>query len=704
MAVLGKIRSQGVILILVIALALFAFIVQGALTSTAKDQDEAIGYVGDREINRDSFMRQVETVQQRRGPNGTTVQAVNSVWDQEVRNAVLAEQIEAAGIEVTDERVAEMIKDAYRNNPEFQNEDGTFSEGRFKTFVETFEENNAVAWNNYVEQMALSAQQEQFFNLLKSGVIGTNLDGETEYRLANDKRSFQYVQLPYSSIADSSIEITAADIKEYINKHESQFKSEAQRDVVYALFKDEASSEDRDEIKRKLELRKAADDSNYNVNTNQKETIEAFKDAADKQNYVNRFSDLPYNEDFVMIDQLSTSARAAAGDLSVGKVFGPYEDGEYMKLSLVEEKKTIMDSVYNRHILVAYQGAQRSTATRTKEEAKATADSIFDLIQQSKSKFDSKFDYFKENNEIAKGEDLGWYMYSGNSRGLAKGYSDFLYSNDEGTVGIAESSFGYHIIRIDEATSPKDLVKLATIATKVSSSKKTGKQLFTKAVKFQKSAGEGSDFTKLAEEYQVSTTPVKGLKELDENLPGIKTNRSIVKWAFNEEREEGDVERFETAEGYVIIKLQKIKEKGMMTTQQASATVTPILRKERKAAMLMDKVSSSDLQTIATENSQTVKTASLVDRKNPTLPGAGSEPRVVGVAFGLEQGETSRAIKGDNGIYMIKVTGIDAAPDLQSYASSAKEVVNRTANQATSKLVEALKKSTEIEDNRAVFY
>jgi peptidylprolyl isomerase/peptidyl-prolyl cis-trans isomerase D len=703
MAVLGKIRSQGAILILVIALALFAFIIQGALTSTGKSQDDAIGTVGGREINREAFMRQVENVQQQRGPNGTTVQAVNTVWDQEVRNAVLAGQIEAAGIEVTDERVAEMIKDAYRNNPQFTNEDGTFSEGRFKAFVENFEKENPVLWNNYVEQTALRAQQEQFFNLLKSGVVGTNLEGETEYRLANDKRTFKFVQLPYSSIADSAVEVSKSDIKNYMQKHEDKYQSEAQRDIVYALFKDEASSEDKAELRRKLELRKSTDDSNFNVNTNQKETIKSLADADDKQNYVNRFSDVPYNEDFILIDQLSQAAQIAGGDLEIGTVFGPYEDTGFMKLSLVEDRKTIMDSVKNRHILVAYQGAQRSTATRSKDEAKKLADSIFDIIGQSKSDFDTQFEYFKENTEVAKGEDLGWVVYSGNARGFAEGFRNFLYAKDEGTIGIAESTFGYHIIRIDETADPKDMVQLATIANKISSSKATGKKLFTQAVKFQKAATDG-DFEELAKEYEVKTTPVKSLKAMDETLPGLKSNRSIVKWAFNPENEVGDIERFETSEGYIVVKLTDSKEAGMMSVEQASATVTPILRKEKKAELLKAKIEGTDLQSIASENATSVRTATNVDRKNPTLPGAPSEPRVIGTAFGLEINDVSKPIVGEEGVYIIQLTGIENAPDLQNYKSNANQIANRTANQATSKLVEALKESIEIEDNRSVFY
>lgn len=703
MAVLGKIRNQGVILILVIALALFAFIIQGVLTSNGQKQDDAVGYIGDTEIDRESFARKVENASQNRGANFSQIQAVNSVWDQEVRNAVLAQQIEAAGIKVTDEKVAELVKANYKSNPQFQNEDGSFNESQFKSFVQNIQQVNGAGWNDFITGTATNAQQEQFFNLLKSGLIATNADGEMEYRMENDNRTFSYVNIPYTTIADSLVEVTSSEISDYVNKHKDQFKVEAQRNIEFVLFEDKASQEDKDSYKSDLS-KLLSEQTLRNLNTKNDYTVPAITEAEDLNAYVAQNSDLPYDNRYVMVSNLPAAAKAVA-NVEEGSTFGPYEDGEYMKLSLVEDKKVINDSVNNRHILIAYQGAQRAdpSITRNKEAAKKTADSIFNLIGQSKSKFDSKFEYFKENKEVANGQDIGWVVYSGNARNYAAGFTKFLYENEEGTVGIAESAFGYHIIRIDEVAAPKDAIKLATVAKKVIASKKTGKELFTKTVKFQKAAKDG-DFVALAKENGVTSTPVNNLKPLDETLPTIGKNRRIIQWAFNEDRSEGDIERFETSRGYVVVKLNKKSAAGNMSSEEASAKVAPILRKEKKAKLIMDKINASEVSEIANNQSQAMKTAASVNRKNPTIPGVGEEPLVVGTAFGLDQGATSKPIAGDNGVFVIKVTAIETAPDLQNYTSNANTIVTQAANQSTSKLVEALKKSVEIEDNRAVFY
>ncbi|MFT4839093.1 MAG: peptidyl-prolyl cis-trans isomerase D, partial [Nonlabens sp.] len=340
MAILGKIRNQGVILILVIALALFAFIIQGVLTSGGQKQSDAVGYVGDAEIDRENFARKVENASQRGGANVSQLQAVNSIWDQEVRNAVLDQQIMAAGIQVTDEKVAELVKANYKSNPQFQNADGSFSEAAFKAEVDRIDPS---VWNDYVLDIAANARQEQFFNLLKSGLIATNADGEMEYRMENDKRSFTYVNIPYNTIADDLVEITKSEIDTYVDQHKNQFKVAAQRDIEFALFEDNASPADKEALKSDLN-KLLATQTLRNLSTNKDYTIPAITDATNLNAYVAQNSDLPYNNRYTITSNLPAAAMAIAS-LEKGQTFGPYEDGEYMKLSLVENKKVINDSV-----------------------------------------------------------------------------------------------------------------------------------------------------------------------------------------------------------------------------------------------------------------------------------------------------------------------------------------------------------------------
>ncbi|SCY44542.1 peptidylprolyl isomerase/peptidyl-prolyl cis-trans isomerase D [Nonlabens sp. Hel1_33_55] len=705
MAILGKIRSQGVILIIIIALALFAFIIgdlirQGSFTS--EDQN-VIGYVGDTELDRQQFTRQVEaSMNQRAGMS--TIQAVNGVWEQQVRDAVLKQQIDEAGIQVTDEEVSNYMKAAYARFPQFQDENGQFSDALFAQYVNQAATQNPQGWAQDLASAENQVRQQKLFTLLKSGVIGTRTDGEFAYRLENDKRDFQYVNIPYSSISDSAVEIIKSDIKDYIKKNEKQFQADAQRDIEYVLFEDKASTEDVTAINKELSSLIGSKANQYNEQTKKTESVAGLRDTQNTELFINANSDLPYSNRYTMVSSLTPSQRELT-NLSVGEIYGPYNDGEFAKISKIEDKKTINDSVKNRHILVSFAGASRagSDVTRDKAAAKKMADSILGTIGQSKDNYDEKYEYYQENEPQILAQDLGWVVYSGNAAQFAPGYTKFLYANNEGTVGVAESDFGYHVIRIDETAGAGEAIKLATVAKRVNASKSTSKSLYTKTQKFQQAA-ESGDFDELAKEYEVTATPVRNLKALDESLPALGRNRDIVKWSFNNDREVGDVERFETTQGYVVVKLSRVSEEGLMTVEEASPKVTPILRNKKKAEMIKAKINSTDLNTIATNQKQQVSTANAVNRMSPVLAGVGQEPKVVGTAFGLKEGQTSAPIAGDKGVFVIKLTGIDNAPDLDNYTNDSRTVAQRTANQSTSALVEALKKATKIEDKRSVFY
>lgn len=707
MAVLNKIRSKGVFLIIIIALALFAFILgdllkQGSFTGANTD---VIGVIGDTEVKREPFVRQIQNfVQSRQGMS--EVQAAEQLWTQEINNAILNNQVDAAGIEVSDEAVRNYIEVMYSQYPQFQDNNGAFSQAKLFEFIENLKENDPSRyklWQQDVNDAANKVKQLQFFTLLKSGMVGTNAAGKLEYHLENDNRNFSFVNIPYTSIPDADVNVSKEEIKAYIKEREKQYQTVAQRDIIYAFFEDKPSQVDTDEIKRNLE-QLITDTKVLNKNTNNEELRVGLRNTKEPIQFANENSDIAGTADFIEEKTLSDSAQALK-NVPLDSLYGPYEDNGYLKASRVVARSVVMDSVKNRHILVAYAGAERAAPgiTRTRDEAEKLADSIFKNIEANKTSFQKEFDYFKTNTELAKSEDIGWVVKSGNASGFAKGFTDFLFSSDVNTIGVAESTFGFHIISIDESRAPLKTIKLATVAKKIESSKATGKQLFNTVQKFEAAVQKGN-FDAVAKKYKVTPTPVNALKVLDETLPGIGTNRPIVKWAFDEETNLNDIKRFEVAQGYVVAKVTKASEAGLMSVEEASATVTPILRNKKKAAIIIAKIKSGDLQAIASANGVAVQEAIAVNRKNPTIPGAGNEPKVVGTAFGTALNKTSKPVAGEAGVFVVKTTAIENAPDIKNYQGAAKEAATRMANQSTSLLLEALKKNVDIKDNRSKFY
>ena len=151
----------------------------------------------------------------------------------------------------------------------------------------------------------------------------------------------------------------------------------------------------------------------------------------------------------------------------------------------------------------------------------------------------------------------------------------------------------------------------------------------------------------------------------------------------------------------MIVQLVAQHEEGLMSVGDATAKVLPLIRKEKKAKMIRDRVSAKTLEDLAAAENTTVRSASAINMKSPTISGAGREPLVVGAAFGLKEGETSKLIDGDKGVYMVQVTKVTPAVELDSYQAAANRVEQQKINVVNSKLYNALKEAAEIEDNRA---
>ncbi len=175
----------------------------------------------------------------------------------------------------------------------------------------------------------------------------------------------------------------------------------------------------------------------------------------------------------------------------------------------------------------------------------------------------------------------------------------------------------------------------------------------------------------------------------------------MVTWAFKEDTEVGSVKQFDVPGGYVIAQLTNKREAGLMNTEDASVTALPAIRKEKKAELIKARVSATTLEDVAAAENQTVKTALAINMKNPTISGAGNEPLVVGTAFGLNEGDTSGLIEGANGVYMIQVTKATPAADLDNYQAFANQVGTAKLNTVNTRLYNALKEASDIEDNRA---
>ncbi|PVW17317.1 peptidylprolyl isomerase [Marixanthomonas spongiae] len=698
MAILNSIRKRGIFLILIIALALFAFILSDVLTKGSgigKDQD-TVAIVNGNEISRQDFMQQVETAQRNLGPNATTAQAMNMVWERELRNTLLSEQYEELGLTVEKEQLNNAMRTSLANNPTFQNELGEYDEGLVQQYVASIKNNPQLygQWQDYIKNIKEAALQDMYINLVKGGLTTTLAEAEQQYHFENDKINIQFARVPYTKIPDEEVPVSDEEIKQYIKEHKSEYEVDKQIDIQYVSISEEASKEDIEEANANVAAL-------LNDREEYGETVKGFKNTDDNEAFVNEYSDQGYTDRWYFKNDLPEPLADTIPSMNEGDIYGPYQVGATLNLSKVIAVEQLPDSVKSRHILIRYAGLQTAPqdVTRTKEEAKKLADSLSKAINKDKSKFEALAAEFSEDNSNKDdGGDLG---YVGPGR-MVPEFNDFIFDNNEGTVGVVETNFGYHVAQVLEQKNKQRAVKIATVIKTIEPSENTINDTFSKATNFEVAAKEG-DFSEVAKEQGLTVRPVNKIGELDANIPGVGNNRSLITWGFEEETEVGDVKRFNVPGGYVIAQLTRKSPKGLMSVSEASATVTPIIRKQKKAEKIKAGISGTTVQDMANSQNVQVQTATAVTMANPTIPGAGSEPKVVGAAFGKEAGETTGLIAGETGVFKVRVLAVNKAPELDNYASYVNQL-NAKNGAVNNQVYQALKKKADIEDNRANFY
>ena len=213
MAILGKIRQQSIILILVIGMALFAFVISGVFDGNSSNNvpTDPIAIINEEEIDVTLFTQMVE--QTERAYNYSTLQSVNLVWNQAVRNTIFEQEFQKLGIDAGKDQLEQIISsdDAVVNNPSFQNDAGFFDFGIFTDYISQMRIQNPAAYENWKAQeksIIGVAKQIIYLDLIKSSSGGvTEAEAKTWYHFENDNINIEYVQIPFDIIPDSLVNI-----------------------------------------------------------------------------------------------------------------------------------------------------------------------------------------------------------------------------------------------------------------------------------------------------------------------------------------------------------------------------------------------------------------------------------------------------------------------------------------------------------------
>ncbi len=708
MAVLNKIRQRSVFLIVIIAMALFAFVFVDVIDGggfTSNKEQNTVGTINGNDIPRNDFLNKVENALRNMGANATNLQAANAVWNNEVRANLFREQFEKLGLQISDEQLQNALAQNLSGNPTFSNEAGIYDPLKVQEYLADVRENAPEQYAQFVDfekTISQNAIEQTYYSLIRAGLTATIFEGKQEYKLENDKVDVEFVHIPFSSIPDEEIQVSDKDIEDYIKRNAQKYEVEAAVDFQYVLFAETPSEEDEATIENEINALLQSQ-IKYNSISGLNDTLPSFQEATDIVSFVSQHSEGQFTDRWVFKNQLPPDVADTLYNLNKGEVYGPFKTQGRYNLAKVIDIRQMADSVKTKHIMISWDGLETAGSTsRTQEEAKTLADSLLNVAKRDASKFEDLAVQFSDDPGVEENKgDLG-YLTPGSVS--IKEFNDFAFDNDEGDMEIVETELGFFIIKIEEQKNIQKAIKVAYVVKSVQPSEQTLNQTFTEATRFESKA-LSTDFISAAKEDDISDVrPVNRVGELEENIPGIGSNREIVKWAFEKETNVGDIKRFNVNNGYAIVQLTNKNPKGLMPISEATAQVTPLVRNEKKAKQIIENNKVTTLEELASANNVEVKRANALNRKSPLIPDAGTEPKVVGTAFGLNQGQTSGLIEGKNGVYMVrKLSAIEAA-QREDFSSYITQINNRRASNINASVFNALKKKAKIEDRRTNLY
>ena len=298
--------------------------------------------------------------------------------------------------------------------------------------------------------------------------------------------------------------------------------------------------------------------------------------------------------------------------------------------------------------------------------------------------------------------DLGWF----NDGTMVYTFNEFVQDNKVGTVGMVETPFGFHIIKVTGRNEATPKARIAVVAHEITASTATYQNVFAEANRFVTENTTAEEFNKAVEEQGLNKRTYPTLRTTSNYIAGISNPRQIVRWAFDENTKVGDMSSiFDLDDMYVIAVLTKSVPEGFVPEEDIAERYEFVIKKEKKGAMLAEqaKAYGTDYQKMI-DNLKGEKTTVDVTFEGRGFGNFGVEDKVIGTVMGMKEGEVSEPIVGGNGLYVVKVVK-ETPATTTDYTNIIKEQRSKYTNQILNNSVySALKDRVKIEDNSLLFY
>ena len=702
MAILGNLRKNSFVLIAVIGMALFAFVIAGVFDGSGFQSPDPIGKVNGEELSINDFRNQMDVL--KKSYNFNDLQALTTAWDESIRSKLLEQQIDELGLGSSTDHLEYFLSQSpsFNSDQRFLNDAGFFDINKFSNFIAELKEINPesyVQWSNQEKQFNDQIKVNTYLNLVASGLNSTFFEGRNLYERSNSIADISFVKIPYSTINDSLVSVSNSEVSKYIKDNPEDFEQKSTRDINYVIFSESPSAQDESDLRNKMN-NLLNERSEYNQVSKLNETLPGFLSTGDLEFFLSENSDIPYDSIYRPKGFYSSDHAQMIFNLENNNTYGPYIDGDFLKISKMINKKS-NGNVRASHILISYNSAQGASPqiTRTKDEARNEANRILKLARSNSDSFSSYALEFSDGPSKTNGGDLGFFQEGT----MVKPFNDYVFSNRVGRIGLVETDFGFHVIKV---VAKEDVVLVGTLALKNIPSERTSDSIFNIASKFEIDLADTSDINKTANNLDFEVKNLTSIGELDHDLPNMTSQRRLVQWLFEPETNVNDYRRFDLSSGgYVIVQLTEKNQEGLMSPGLASLSVLPILKNKKKAKIIIkENKSFNTLEELASNNGLEIQNVSALNQSTPIVAQAGFEPKVIGNAFRLDIEGTSSLFEGETGVYMIKLNSFKSAEETENYSAFENQLTNKLRTNLDFNLVQSLKKSANISDNRSEYY
>ena len=677
MASLNTLRTKfGIVLSIVIAGALLAFILSLKTEMGFSGNDPRVGVIDGEKINYSEYYNQYEQVKAQSGAQESNEQQsamlANAAWQALIGKYVLTPGFDKMGLRVTEPERMSMVSGQHPSQA-FYNafadpRTGEYNVAAVHQFLSEAEANAQAqqAWAQLNEQARMEREVAKFLGLIKGGVYVNSLEVANGVNSANNTYAGKWAGKKYSAVPDSLIQLKSSDIKAYYNSHKNMFKQTPSRALSYVVF--EVSPTDDDMLA--LEKSVAEVGAQFAATEELKSFVRANRNGKIADNYVSA-------------KQLSEEEAKALLD---GATYGPVLKNNEWTMARALDTKIVPDSMGIRHIVLPY----------TQE---ALADSLLTVLKGGADFAQVAAQYSVYDATAANGGEVGVMPFSAFSGEFAAA----LANAKTGDIVKIASGDAIQLMQVYRADKPSKHVQVASITYPAEASAATRRDIHNQAGTFSVNAKGSVEAFNDAASAAAVTPRIASLAQGERTIRGLEDSRDVARWAYG--AEVGDVsEIFPVGKDYVIAMLTEIDDNEFAPLEKVSAQIRAQVLRDKKYDYIVKELSGSTLD----EQAKSLGTE-VADFDNVTfgafyVNGPGFEPRLIGaISSTTEKGVLSAPVKGLSGVYVFEVDDIQTS-DKQTAEGEKVRAQAMAESMAQQFSVQAIQQMAKIQDLRGKYF